>query len=468
MTRRLVITYLTITAFALAALAIPFGITFAHREKERVLFDIERDADAIAALIGDGSGAANPSTRSQIAHYVQRTGGHVIVVDVGGRALVDTEHPGDPGRFYATASRPEIRAALEGRRVEGTRHSDTLRATLLYAAVPTTSGGHFTGAVRVTYPSATLDARVRRMWGRVASLCLGVLLAVAVVGFVLARGVTRPVRRLERATNRLADADLSARVDDRVGPPELRNLAATFNRMADQLTRLVDAQQLFIADASHQLRTPLTALRLRLENLGMHARTADREAIDAAASEVTRMSRLVDALLFLARGVAAPMAPSPVDVSAIVRNRADVWSDVVAERSVRVVVDAPPSAWALAVPEAVDQFVDNLLDNATNVSDAGATITVRVEMAGTTVEVHVVDEGPGLDATEREQAFERFWRAPAAPAGGSGLGLAVVRQLAEASGGHARLDAGPTGGLDAVVVLNATAPARDVANLSSR
>jgi signal transduction histidine kinase len=468
MTRRLVITYLTITALALAALALPFGVTFARREKERVLFAIERDADSIAARVEASVREAQPFTRSDIAHYVQRTHGHVVVVGTDGHALLDTEHPGDLGRNYATQSRPEILAALRGRRVEGTRHSRTLGTTLLYAAVPTSSGGEVTGAVRVTYPSATLDGRVRHMWGRIALLCIGILVAVTIVGFVLARSVTRPVRRLERAADRLARADLSARVDSSSGPPELRNLATTFNQMADQLSQLVGAQQRFVADASHQLRTPLTALRLRLENLGMQARATDRNAIDAAAAEVTRMSRLVDALLYLARGAAEPIVARAIDVANVVRDRVDVWTDVAAERSVHVVVEAPPAAWALAVPDAVEQLVDNLLDNALNASGPGATVTVRVLPVAGLVEVHVVDEGPGLDAAERAEAFERFWRAPGAPAGGSGLGLAVVRQLAEASGGTARLDAAPVHGLDAVVALPASAPAREAANLSFR
>jgi signal transduction histidine kinase len=466
MTRRLIITYLTITAFALAALSIPLGITFAHREKEQVLFDIERDADTMAESVERAVSANQPFGRSDIAHYAARTDGHVIVVDATGHALLDTEHPGDPGRDYST--RPEIAAALRGRRVEGSRHSDTLGTDLLYAAVPTTSGGRVTGAVRITYPSATLDARVRRVWARIVLLCLGVLVAVAVVGYLLARSVTRPVRRLERATDRLAAGDLSARVDESSGPPELRRLAATFNRMADRLAQLVDAQQRFVADASHQLRTPLTALRLRLENLGMHARTTDRSAIDAAATEVTRMSRLVDALLFMARDSASASPPVALDVAAIVRARAEVWSDVVTERSMHVDVDVPASAWALAVPDGVEQLVDNLVDNAVNASPAGSTIVLRVVADGPNVELHVIDRGAGLDATQREQAFERFWRGPGAAAGGSGLGLAVVRQLADASGGRARLDADHGGGVDAVVVLRAASAPREAAIFTSR
>jgi signal transduction histidine kinase len=458
MTRRLLVTYLTITAFALALLAVPLGVTFAHREKERLLFGIERDADSIAAVVEGSAHRAQPFRNTDIERYAARTGGHVIVVDTHGIALLDTQRPTDPGRDYST--RPEIRAALTGRRVDGSRNSNTLRTNLLYAAVPTTAGGRVSGAVRVTYPASTLNERVWRTWERIGLLCTGVLAAVALLGFVLARSVTRPVHRLEQATDRLAAADLNVRVDELAGPPELRHLASTFNRMAERLAALLDAQERFVADASHQLRTPLTALRLRLENLEAHVDEPDRAAVQSAAAEVTRMSRLVDGLLALARNAAEPTTVVEVDVAEIARERADIWRDVLSERPNAIALDAPAPAWALAVPGAVEQVLDNLIDNAAEVAPPGTTIDVRVVNDGVTVALHVLDAGPGLGPDDRAQAFERFWRSAGAPGGGSGLGLAVVRQLAEASGGSARLDARTGRGLDAVVVLKATVAPR--------
>jgi signal transduction histidine kinase len=453
--RRLLLSYLTVTALALALLAIPLGITNAHREKERLLFDIERDADAMAAVVAGSIQQHQTTPRRDLTQYAARTGGHVIVVDERGRAIIDTDRPAQPGRDYS--SRPEIQDALRGRRVEGSRRSQTLGTTLLYAAVPATVGGRVNGAVRITYPAATLDDRVREMWARLALLCAGVLAAVAAVGFWLARGVTRPVHRLERATDRLAAGDLSARVDVHDGPPELRHLATTFNRMVDQLTQLLDAQQRFVADASHQLRTPLTALRLRLENLEAGASPVDRERLADAGREVTRMTRLVDGLLMLARDTGRQESRVAVDIASIVRTRADAWSEVTRERGVRVALEMPDAAWALATPDTIEQVVDNLVDNALAVSPEGATITVRVFVTPGTVELHVLDEGPGLDPSDRVDAFDRFWRGAGATPGGSGLGLAIVRQLAESCGGSARLDARAERGLDAVVAVPATA-----------
>ena len=129
------------------------------------------------------------------------------------------------------------------------------------------SNGVVHAAVRITYPAGTLDARVRSNWIRLAALSGLVLLVVTAVGVVLARSVSRPVRRMQDAAHRMALGDLTVRVPTDEGPPELRDLAATFNLTAERLAQLVDSQRRFVADASHQLRTPLTALRLRLETL---------------------------------------------------------------------------------------------------------------------------------------------------------------------------------------------------------
>jgi signal transduction histidine kinase len=455
MTRRLVVTYFTITAFALASLAIPLGITFAHREKDRLLFAIESDADAIASTAQASGTQAKAPPADAILRYAAQTGGHVIVVDRTGVALLDTDHPHGPARDYS--SRPEVIAALAGERANGRRHSSTLGTGLIYSAVPITGSGDLgiRGAVRITYPSATLDARVRRMWSQLALLCLLVLTVVMIVGWVLARSVTRPVRRLEDAANRVAHGDLSTRVPEHGGPPELQHLERAFNQMASEIARLLAAQQQFVADASHQLRTPLTALRLRLENLDAKVNAAERPSVEAIIADLSRLSRLVDGLLMLARDDGGDLGSEVVDVSAVARVRAEAWADVMTDRGVRLVVDAPAPTWATVASGGVEQIVDNLVDNALAVSRAGDTITLRVEShdrPGRT-ELHVVDEGPGLEPRDRQRAFDRFWRAPDAPSGGSGLGLAIVARLAEVSGGSAALEAGPGGGIDAVVRL---------------
>lgn len=466
MARRLLVTYLLITALTLAVVVIPLGRVFADREQSRLTFGIERDAQAVASLVEDSlETGSRPAIGATLAEY-RHTGGRIVVVGTDAVSVADSDRPGGPPRDFST--RPEIVAALDGERSSGTRASDTLGTDLLYVAVPVASGGTVHGAVRITYPTSAVDARIRSTWLRLGALCAVVLGLVAAVGVAFAAGVTRPVRRLQHASAKLADGDLTVRVDADDGPPELRGLATTFNATADQLAQLIDAQRRFVADASHQLRTPLTALRLRLETLTPHVDDEARPKLEAAIAETNRLGRLVHTLLVLARNDAATAAgPVPVDLSAAVAERVEAWAPVGADHAVRIRDDGPGGMWVLAVPGALEQILDNLLSNALDAVPDGSEIVVRTGATEGVATLHVIDQGPGMDAVTRAHAFERFWRPTGDPDGrtgtGFGLGLAIVAQLAAQSGGVARLEPGPDGvGLDASVTfpLALSPPAR--------
>ena len=221
--------------------------------------------------------------------------------------------------------------------------------------------------------------------------------------------------------------------------------------MAERLNGLIDQQRSFAADASHQLRTPLTALRLKLERARdlIHEDPVGAEArLAAAESEADRLGSIIEGLLLLARTEANTTATERVDVAAVARARTEHWMALAEESGVRIGYHGAEHAAALALPGAVEQVVDNYIDNALSVSPAGGTIVVSVESGARTVDLHVLDDGPGMSAEDRLRAFDRFWRG-ASPAGGSGLGLAIVAQLMAASGGAAELQARPEGGLDA-------------------
>lgn len=452
MARRLLATYLTITAFVLAAVVIPLGRTFAEREQDRLVFDIERDAQAVVSLTEDALESGQPPAIDALLTRYAGTGGRIVVVDTAGISIADSDRPGGEPRDFST--RPEIAAALGGERTSGTRPSETLGEDLMFVALPVASAGVVHGAVRVSYPTSALDARVRAMWLRLGLLCVVVMVAVAAVGLVLARSVTRPVRRLRRAAVALAGGDLAVRVHLDGGPPELRDLADTFDRTADRLGHLVESQRRFVADASHQLRTPLTALRLRLEALVPAVEAGARPKLEAALAETDRLARLVESLLVLARSDTAPARVS-VDPAAVVATRAESWSLTAHDRDVTIDIEVPESPLPIdAVAGALEQILDNLVSNALAAAPPGTAVTIRVVPGNHRVELHVVDEGPGMSREALEHAFERFWRAPGSTRPGFGLGLAIVHQLAVASGGTAHLEPGPSGrGLDASVRL---------------
>lgn len=462
MRRRLLIGYLTVTLLVLLMLEIPLGFTFSEREKERLTADAERDAMVLATLYEDALDLGHPFTPLPAIEYSQRTGARVVVVDKTGLSFVDTAD--DPVRDFST--RPEIQVALAGRRDVGVRASETLGTHILYIAVPVASGGRILGAVRLTRPVEEVNARIHRFWWGLAGIGLVVLAAMAGIGWVIATSVTRPLSDLEKASARMAAGDLDVRIAPGDAPPELRKVVEAFNHMADRVRDTLQRHRAFIGNASHQLRTPLTALRLRLENLETGPDTSTD--LQAAIDETTRLGTMVDQLLELAR-LGEGTSTEIVDVRRLAEERREVWEAVAREQEVTLELVAPDRpVWVEAVGGAVPQILDNYLANALRVSPSGGRLVIAV-VAGTSLhEVHVVDEGPGMDPDARHRAFDRFWRD--GENRGSGLGLAIVRTLAELSGGHAELREASTGGVDAVVVFRAahTQTARPVAEEPAR
>lgn len=371
------------------------------------------------------------------------------MVDAEGRSVADSGRS-DLDRDCAT--RPEIAAALDGQRSTGSRWSDTLDTNLVYVAIPVASDGEIHGAVRITLPSATVDRRVRDTWIRLGALSAVVLATVGSVGLVLARGVTRPIRRVEDAARLLAEGDLDARAGEVHGPPEIEALARQFDATAERLGHLVEVQRRFVSDASHQLRTPLTALRLRLET--MQPSAEDQPRVDAALAETDRLSRLVQSLLSIARTDAAPVL-ADVDLAAVVADRSEAWREVAEQGEVRLVVARPDELVVRAVDGGAEQILDNLLSNALAVAPRGSRIAIDLEPRPRGGRLVVTDQGPGMTAEQRANATARFWRPAGATGPGSGLGLAIVDQLVTAGGGELSIEAAPEGtGLRVVVDLD--------------
>lgn len=460
MTRRLLAGYLTITVIVLVLLMVPLGVFYSQRERERLAADVEHDANVIATLYEDdleGGTALDPTPADT---YEDRTGARVVVVDSAGISQVDTG--AEVNRDFST--RPEFEAALDGVRTAGTRRSETLGTDLLYVAVPVASGGTVHGALRITLDTADVDQRIRNFWLALGAIAAIVLAAVVLIGWVIARSVTRPLRELTASAERFAGGDLS--VGDHVaqGPPEIRALDTTMTAMAQRLDAVLTDQRRFVADASHQLRTPLTALRLRLENLqsDLEAGGGDPDghavaALERAIGETERLTELVSNLLQLARADARPVT-EVVDLVALVGDRVDTWTAIADERGVelRHVPPATPTT-VRCVAGAIEQILDNLLDNALAVSDAGDRIDVEIDPAGEPthdglVQLRVVDHGPGLDGDAKGDAMRRFWRGDATRPG-TGLGLAIVETLAISSGGRAALADTVGGGLTVIVEL---------------
>ena len=422
MSRRLLASYLSLALAALVLLEVPLGITYARNQRSNLAAGLARDATYVASVAaGVLANRTDTRLRSLALRYAEDTDVRVAIVDTHRRVVVESS---DSGSVSAGASTGLVRA-LTGHAASGTAGGS------VYAAAPVFTQTTVTGAVLVSAPASQADARIRSYELRLLAIAGAVLGLVALVGWLLARSVVRPLRVVEEAANRAGRGDLAARAPEAAGPPEVRSLARSFNDMVSRLERLLGAQEEFVADASHQLRTPLTALRLRLET----------EDTAGALAEVDRLTRLVDDLLALSR--AEVSAAEEVDLPAMVGDRLDAWRPVAEERGIRL--EATARGTALVSPDRLSQVLDNLIANAIAVAPPGTVVSV----AGDAGELHVRDGGPGMTDADRARAFDRFW----SKAGGSGLGLPIVRRLLAADGGTVELRAANGGGLDVVIGL---------------
>ncbi len=449
---RLVLILVGFTALVLLVQNIPLSTFVRDKELNARIAGLQTDAFTLAGYsveyLQDPSPAAKAALDQAVTAYSTITGPRVVVVDAQGTAVAASV-TSDIGENFANAQRPEISDALKGRTVSGERESSTLGQPLIYVAVPIRAGPTILGAVRLTYPSSELNAQINASIRSLWLVGLISLISAALIATLVAAAITRRIRRLSDTAESIAEGDLNARVEDS-GGGEIADLAASFNIMADRVQQLVERQRDFAGDASHQLRTPLTALRLRMDRAAelMDEDDPAVDQVDAARDEIDRLQRLVDGLLTLARADGRKNNPTPVDVSAVARERVESWDSLAAERGVAIELVAPSVAVAFAIPSAVEQILDNYIDNALEVVPDNSRIVVTVTPGHHHVQLTVDDAGPGLSPEDRVRAFDRFWRGRQDDTG-SGLGLAVVSALAQASGGSVWLDESPQGGLRA-------------------
>ncbi|HVB42517.1 MAG TPA: HAMP domain-containing sensor histidine kinase [Streptosporangiaceae bacterium] len=447
MARRIALIVVALVTVLLGTVAIPLGLLTAAQDRH----DFQDEAIASAATVA--------SVAEE--HLDERSAGGSLA-----RSITEMKHRGDQVAVYDSTGRwvagdrsiPGVSAALIGSAITGSATFGYPSADRLLVVRPVGRGetSVHLGVVVLSRSTEALDHRVAVLWAWLTLVSVAGVLACALTATALARWVSRPLSGLEAAAQRLGSGEFDARSPARYGPREVRRLAANFNLMAARLEALVSGHQAMMADVSHQLRTPLAALRLRLDVLALQTPGQLADELAGAQEEVARLSRMVDGLLAVARAENVTTTPVPVRVETVIKDRAAAWLPAAEEKSVYLTASAIEPVTARLGEGHLEQILDNLLANALDAVPAGGRIRVGAVPAGSRVQIVVADDGPGMSPQQQRAAFRRY---VSATPGGTGLGLAIVHRLVTSNGGTAELSDTPGGGL--TVTLDVPAMPRD-------
>jgi signal transduction histidine kinase len=463
-TRRILLVLLGFTAAVLVGAVVPLALNATSHDRSSF---IQATGGMVRtdALITEPRLEHPPSPDPLLVNLISqsRAAGDGLLI-LGGRCplqvqVVDEGMPA--GGWSQLACQAEQQARL-------TPKTDPLQpvtqttGSWVVAAMPVSTASHvLLGTVILARSTAQLDNAIVALWVILGTIAVVAMLAATLLAFGLARWVNRPLAGLDSAAGRLADGDLAIRAVVASGPPELRRLAATFNTMAGRLEALVHGNRAVIADVSHQLRTPLAALRLRLDLLAADTAQSDPATgheLAGALEELARLSRLVDGLLAVARAENVVPVPTAVDVAEVARERVVAWHPVADDRGITLEAPAEGPEEGRARPRPpvlawmgeghLEQVLDNLIANALDALSAGGHVTVTAAVTSAGARITVADDGPGMSAEDRERAFLRF---TTSNPNGTGLGLAIVHRLVTSNGGTARLTETPGGGLTVIL-----------------
>ena len=355
---------------------------------------------------------------------------------------------------------------VDGRSIYASRPHPSLPARALLGLATLNVDGHawrtygVATRERVIQVAQPVEIRerlaARAAWRSVLPLLLMTPLAALAIWWLAARNLA-PLDRLANEV-RSRDARSLAPVPTGDLPDELAPLAGALNALLARLGSSLDSQRAFVADAAHELRSPLTALKLQLELLRRADDAETREAARRAIGEgIARASRLVEQLLALARSEPDAVLPvERVDLVGVAGQAIEDSRAFAESRSMTIELQAAKPAVVVGDPVALGLLARNLVDNAVRYSSIGSRVEVRVHEDGAQVVLEVDDSGPGIPESEHERVFDRFYRRADATESGSGLGLAIVRSVANAHRASVRLGRSPLGGLQVGVRFPAT------------
>jgi signal transduction histidine kinase len=464
-TRRILLSLLAFTAAVIVGAGVPLAMNATGHDRSSFIAETTATARTYAAIVQSRLAQGSDERVVGLLAQARQTGDSVLILSGGNKRVGSAGMP--PGNWLQLAMQAEAQAGPAGEAQGQARPLiETIGSRVVVAIAVEGRTGQLVGTVILARSAAPLDHEILALWVILGTIAVVAMLVATLLAFGLARWVSRPLKVLDGAARRLADGDLAIRAEVGSGPPELRRLGATFNTMAGRLEALVHGSRAVIADVSHQLRTPLAALRLRLDLLASDTDPDTAQELAGALDELARLSRLVDGLLAVARAENVVPVPVAVDVTEVAAERVSAWLPVADDRG--IVLRASQEGWAAGWGKAgapvlawlgeghLEQVLDNLIANALEALGPGQRVMVITTVTAAGPRVEVRDNGPGMSVEDRERAFLRF---TTYSPNGTGLGLAIVHRLVTSNGGTASLAETPGGGLTVTLDFPAAAKA---------
>jgi signal transduction histidine kinase len=430
--RRLLVRYgLAMTSVVLVAFLVPLGLLARSLAQDAALDRARQDAQSVAVFAG---GSTEDRTRLE-AEVLRVNGG----VDGTGRRttvfLPDGAVVGEAGEPTAATELASLGRAFVARADGG-----------MEVVLPV-AGASGTSVVRTFVPDAELSRGVARAWAVLLAVGAVLLAGTALAGDRLAARLSRSVLDLSGVADRLGAGDLAARVEPS-GPPEVASVGRVLNGLGARVARLLAAERELVADLSHRLRTPMTALRLDVELL------ADPRERARLTDHVDELVRAVDTVVRSARDPERETPAAVCDAAGVVRDRARFWGVLAVEQGRPLHTDVPESPVPIALPDGeLGAALDVLVDNVFSHTPTGTGFTLSVDGGGAPggpVRIEVADDGPGFDPRLVERGRSG--------AGSTGLGLDVARRAAQDAGGRLVVEARDGGGVRVVLEV----PRREV------
>jgi signal transduction histidine kinase len=409
----------------------------------------------VAALVGTNQGLAN-AQRAERQQTAERTAAAAATAYMQAQGWAGADLAAASTIAGAAGARlivldPDATMVWPGRGMGPGMHTDNT-GTIVEA--PIVVSGQQVGTARLAFPTAASPGRTVAWSWVIGAAVVAFAAALIVSGFVVRR-LTRPLATMTDAARRFAAGQRSARAEPDA-PGELGEVASAFNAMADEVVRAEQVRRSLAADVAHELRTPLAALQAGLEELRDGFRPADSERLGMLHDQTLRLGRVVQDLadLSAAESAALSLHPSDTDLAQITRGALAAQRPQLDAAGVHVETDLAAPVPVRADPDRLHQAIANLLTNTARYCRPGDQVSVHAYTDATTAHLDIADTGPGIPADELPHVFDRLWRGQHARAvAGSGIGLAVVRELVAAHGGMVTAESPVSGGTTITIRL---------------